>query len=189
LPDLLDDFNKEIKSQINYNGKKLFTIPKSVALLFSLLKKKRISANREYYVVDYDGDELSVTCLFTREDENRNIRIVRKGLHRTNYKYLNYTDISKTYLEKYCKKYNIELNDAQKKNIAESKTILRLCEAKEPILISNVDGYCSIKYDAVIYCVKHDCFNSINMKTLRKENGVFYDVKGVLSQDIITERL
>ena len=45
------------------------------------------------------------------------------------------------------------------------------------------------KYDAVIYCVKHDCFNSINMKTLRKENGVFYDVKGVLSQDIITERL
>lgn len=170
LPDLLDDFNKEIKSQINYNGKKLFTIPKSVALLFSLLKKKRISANREYYVVDYDGDELSVTCLFTREDENRNIRIVRKGLHRTNYKYLNYTDISKTYLEKYCKKYNIELNDAQKKNIAESKTILRLCEAKEPILISNVDGYCSIKYDAVIYQqLKEEYLN--DLRSLKDEIG------------------
>ena len=45
------------------------------------------------------------------------------------------------------------------------------------------------KYDAVIYCVKHDCFDSIDMGTLRKPEGVFYDVKGVLSKDIITERL
>lgn len=45
------------------------------------------------------------------------------------------------------------------------------------------------QYDAVIYCVKHDCFDSIDMGTLRKPDGVFYDVKGVLSKDIITERL
>lgn len=45
------------------------------------------------------------------------------------------------------------------------------------------------KYDAVIYCVKHDCFGTIDMGTLRKPEGVFYDVKGVLSKDIITERL
>lgn len=45
------------------------------------------------------------------------------------------------------------------------------------------------KYDAVIYCVKHDCFNSIDMATLRKPNGVFYDVKGTLDKNIVTERL
>lgn len=45
------------------------------------------------------------------------------------------------------------------------------------------------EYDAVIYCVKHDCFDSIDMGTLRKPGGVFYDVKGVLSKNIITERL
>lgn len=45
------------------------------------------------------------------------------------------------------------------------------------------------EYDAVIYCVKHKCFQSIEMGTLRKQNGVFYDVKGVLDHDIITERL
>jgi len=45
------------------------------------------------------------------------------------------------------------------------------------------------QYDAVIYCVKHDCFNSIDMATLRKPNGVFYDVKGNLDKNIITERL
>ena len=170
LPDLLDDFNKDIKSQINYNGKKLFTIPKSVALLFSLLKKKRLLANREYYVVDYDGDELSVTCLFTREDEDKNIRIVRKGLHRTNYSYLNYTEIAKLYLEKYCKKYNVLLSELQLKNIVESKAVLRLCESKEPILISNADGYCSIKYDAIIYRqLKEEYFNNLHL--LKDEIG------------------
>lgn len=45
------------------------------------------------------------------------------------------------------------------------------------------------EYDAVIYCVKHDCFNSLGLDTLHKPNGVFYDVKGVLDKSIITERL
>ena len=44
-------------------------------------------------------------------------------------------------------------------------------------------------YDAVIYCVKHTCFDSIGLETLRKSEGVFYDVKGVLDRDIITDRL
>lgn len=45
------------------------------------------------------------------------------------------------------------------------------------------------EYDAVIYCVKHDCFNLLSLETLHKPNGVFYDVKGVLDKSIITERL
>ena len=45
------------------------------------------------------------------------------------------------------------------------------------------------EYDAVIYCVKHDCFNSLGLERLYKPNGVFYDVKGVLDKNIITERL
>ena len=45
------------------------------------------------------------------------------------------------------------------------------------------------QYDAVIYCVKHSCFNDIDMATLKKPEGVFYDVKGVLDKEIITDRL
>lgn len=45
------------------------------------------------------------------------------------------------------------------------------------------------EYDAVIYCVKHDCFDSLGLESLHKPNGVFYDVKGVLDKNIITERL
>lgn len=45
------------------------------------------------------------------------------------------------------------------------------------------------KYDAVIYCVKHDCFNNIDMPTLKKEEGIFYDVKGVIEKTTYTDRL
>ena len=45
------------------------------------------------------------------------------------------------------------------------------------------------EYDAVVYCVKHDCFTSLGLERLHKPNGVFYDVKGVLDKSIITERL
>ena len=44
-------------------------------------------------------------------------------------------------------------------------------------------------YDAVIYCVKHECFSKLGLDTLRKPGGVFYDVKGVLDKEVITERL
>ena len=45
------------------------------------------------------------------------------------------------------------------------------------------------EYDAVIYCVKHTCFDAIGLDSLRKPEGVFYDVKGTLDKDIVTDRL
>ncbi len=44
-------------------------------------------------------------------------------------------------------------------------------------------------YDAVIYCVKHDCFKQIGLETLAKKDGVLYDVKGSLDKKIVTARL
>lgn len=44
-------------------------------------------------------------------------------------------------------------------------------------------------YDAVIHCVSHDCFKQLNLSSLCKEGGVFYDVKGSLSPEIATARL
>lgn len=44
-------------------------------------------------------------------------------------------------------------------------------------------------YDAVILCVAHDKFREIDIKSLIKDNGVIYDVKGILDRDIIDGRL
>lgn len=51
---------------------------------------------------------------------------------------------------------------------------------------------CNLKrhsYDAVIYCVNHQCFDDIDIASLKKPEGILYDVKGVLDKDIYTDRL
>lgn len=45
------------------------------------------------------------------------------------------------------------------------------------------------KYDAVILAVAHNDFASVDFKSLINEDGVIYDVKGILPRDIIDARL
>lgn len=45
------------------------------------------------------------------------------------------------------------------------------------------------KYDAVVLGVAHDLFKHLDVKSLLKDNGVIYDVKGVLPRDIVDGRL
>ena len=45
------------------------------------------------------------------------------------------------------------------------------------------------KFDTVILAVAHDAFKNIDIKSLVREEGVVYDVKGVLPRDLIDGRL
>lgn len=45
------------------------------------------------------------------------------------------------------------------------------------------------KYEAVILAVAHDAFTTLPIKELCKENGVLYDVKGVLDHSLVDGRL
>jgi UDP-N-acetyl-D-galactosamine dehydrogenase len=45
------------------------------------------------------------------------------------------------------------------------------------------------KYDAVILAVAHKEFLHLNIESLIKENGVVYDVKGILPRNVIDGRL
>lgn len=45
------------------------------------------------------------------------------------------------------------------------------------------------KFDAVILAVAHNEFSSVDFSSLVNENGVIYDVKGILPRDIIDARL
>ena len=47
----------------------------------------------------------------------------------------------------------------------------------------------SCKYDAIILAVAHKEFLEMNIKSLTSENGVVYDVKGVLDRNTIDDRL
>jgi UDP-N-acetyl-D-galactosamine dehydrogenase len=45
------------------------------------------------------------------------------------------------------------------------------------------------KYDACILAVAHNEFLKLNVRSLLKQDGVVYDVKGILPRDIIDSRL
>jgi UDP-N-acetyl-D-galactosamine dehydrogenase len=45
------------------------------------------------------------------------------------------------------------------------------------------------QFDAVILAVAHKEFMKLDVKSLVKENGVIYDVKGVLDREIVDARL
>ncbi len=47
----------------------------------------------------------------------------------------------------------------------------------------------STKYDAVILAVAHKEFQNLDVKALLSDNGVVYDVKGILPRDIVDGRL
>ena len=47
----------------------------------------------------------------------------------------------------------------------------------------------SRKYDVVILGVAHSDYLKLNIKSLVKDNGVVYDVKGILGRDVIDGRL
>lgn len=47
----------------------------------------------------------------------------------------------------------------------------------------------SDKYNAVVLGVAHSCFSDLDIKSLVENNGIVYDVKGVLPRDIIDGRL
>lgn len=44
-------------------------------------------------------------------------------------------------------------------------------------------------YDAVVLCVAHNEFNNLDLHTLKRENSVVYDVKGVLPADLVDGKL
>ena len=45
------------------------------------------------------------------------------------------------------------------------------------------------KYSAVVFAVAHNIFNKLAVRELLENNGVVYDVKGVLAKDKVDSRL
>ncbi len=57
------------------------------------------------------------------------------------------------------------------------------------IVESDMDAIKDVRYDAIVLCVNHSCFQNIRVEDLLKEEGVFYDVKGKFNSHLVTESL
>ncbi|NQT76760.1 MAG: Vi polysaccharide biosynthesis UDP-N-acetylglucosamine C-6 dehydrogenase TviB [Bacteroidetes bacterium] len=56
-------------------------------------------------------------------------------------------------------------------------------------LISDKQLFTHEAYDAIVLAVAHDSFKKIDIRALKKENTIVYDVKSVLPLEIVDERL
>ena len=45
------------------------------------------------------------------------------------------------------------------------------------------------KFDAIVLCVAHQQFLSLDLRSMTVENGVIFDVKGILPTEIVDGRL
>lgn len=45
------------------------------------------------------------------------------------------------------------------------------------------------QYDAIVYCVKHKKFKTLNLEQVMTPRTVLYDIKGAANRDLVTERL
>lgn len=56
-------------------------------------------------------------------------------------------------------------------------------------VVNNIEAINGERFDAIALCVSHRDFLNMNLTELKKDNGVIYDVKGVLDSSIIDGRL
>ena len=64
-----------------------------------------------------------------------------------------------------------------------------LSEVQHEYNVSVVNEISNEKYDAIVLTVSHTEFLDLNFSKFLKENGVIYDVKGVLPKEIVNKRL
>lgn len=161
LPDALDDFNRDIRNQFNYNGKRLFCVPRSVALLMGLQKHGALPENGEIYVIDFDGNEPSVISLKTRREEGYDKPvIIRKGLRRISYETIGYSDFSRLYVMQYCKKHGLTIGEDIQEGLCKSKAVQRLLMQKQEIFTESNGSYIKISYDGEIHAKLNDALKN-----------------------------
>jgi UDP-glucose 4-epimerase len=104
---------------------------------------------------------------------------------------------SHTCVAAYAAGHTITILDNLSNSSPESLNRVEKISGKRPRLVVGDIGDRSVvrsvldseKFDAVILAVAHKEFMNLDVKGFLKDNGVVYDVKGVLDRDIVDARL
>lgn len=157
IPDVLDDFAKETRSQLIYKGERIFPIPRSVAYAlgqqYDLRKKgKDYPNNSKVYFADYDGNEFTLIQLDIVKDESVKYSIfVRKGIKKVSDTHLNYNSLFDICLKEYKNNYRISFEENTIRELKDSKSFVTLFNSKKSILLKQSSGYIRLIYDKSIH--------------------------------------
>ncbi|MBQ6519915.1 MAG: hypothetical protein IJI14_14420 [Anaerolineaceae bacterium] len=152
VPDVMDEFSSKIRGQLNYFGRSLFLIPRSVPLVYSEYLRSE-GTQKSFFCLDYDGAEFSAEQMrfeTVGSDKDRVIaRIAQKeyeGEHPT------FRTLSDYYLERYAKEHGISLSEEAKNKITQNRLLLDIFENNDKtILVQNGNKRMEIHFDLDIF--------------------------------------
>ena len=182
IPDVLDEFAKEIRRQLIYKGERVFPIPRSIAYALGTqchLNRDGYdySAGSEVIFLDYDGNEFVAIQLDVVDAENESVNysiFVRKGIKKISGEHLDYNRLFGFCREAYEKKYGIIIEDNIAQELKMAKAFSSLFNTHEPIILKQSSGYIKLIYDPSIHNMVKAKIQA-DVDTISEETGIDHD--------------
>lgn len=145
MPDVLDDFHHALRDQLNWKGTRLFPVPRSIALAYSVYRQSLLNNQRmseDFLCLDYDGEELTAIKITRAKDKNGNAYFIRWGQQRIEGQHPSYRSLAEKYIKRYKDKYHVPLTQAMKDECINTKLLqqLLLSDGSTPVLLTNEGG-------------------------------------------------
>ena len=142
MPDVVDDFSRVFRNQLEYGGVRLFQIPRSIALAYAVqpLDSDDISTYpSEFLCLDYDGEELIAVKIRCERNDSGLPVFVRMGRFPLDGKHPSYRFLAQEYINRYLQKYSVTLTAKMKRNLTETKLLehVLLAQTNNPIILSD----------------------------------------------------
>lgn len=139
MPDVTDDFDKELRAQLNYKGIPLFQVPRSIALAYTL-QAEGVALPEAFLCLDYDGEELSAIKLRKEEDESGGHIFIREGPQDLDGRHPSTRELSNEYLKQYQNKHKLRLTKKARSDLVNTKRLQHLLFDRMPPLLLDNDG-------------------------------------------------
>ena len=145
MPDMADDFDQTFRNQLNCQGTVLFPVPRSVALAYTLQEQEG-EVPPEFLCLEYDDEAFWAVKVCKIEGENG--FLVRMGRENVEGTHLSYRALANCYLDRYQKKYKIELTKQARSNLIDTKALQQLMfDQNVPLLIDNGGKVLAVRQD------------------------------------------
>ncbi len=147
MPDVVDDFSRFFRNQLEINGQRPFQIPRSIALAYAVqqqLLAAGMSMPEEFLCLDYDGEEFMAIKIRCEMDKSGVPIFVRMGRFPIQGEHPSYKTLALSYLTEYKQKYQVPFTKKMTHDLVDTKILqhLLLSKVNRPILIT--DGETSI---------------------------------------------
>ena len=139
IPDIVDDFDRVFRAQLNYRGAPLFQVPRSIALAYTL-QAENWALPEEFLCLDYDGEDFFAIKICNVTDENNDHIFIRMGREKLPGNHPSTRELSLEYLYQYQEKYGLHLSETAVSNLINTKLLQHLLFDQSQHLLLDNDG-------------------------------------------------